>query len=81
MLKFFKNLFASPPIEEQSVFHLAKRILELEERVTALEGENENLLEALEQCDKKIDSIQFPSNPIVYNFEDRRKYDDSVKTT
>ena len=75
MIKLIKDLFAPTNKEyltNPNAFHLAEKILELQERVEILELDNIELTNALYECENRMDAKIDNIHPVIYNFHDHK---------
>ena len=72
MIKLIKDLFAPTNkeyLDNPNAFHLAEKILELQERVEILELDNIELTNALYECENRMDAKIDSIHPVVYNIQ------------
>jgi len=74
MLNLIRRFFAPSEkidLEDGNVFVFANKILELQERIEKLEGENVELTNALYECENRIEAKIDSIHPVIYNISER----------
>lgn len=74
MLNLIRRFFAPSEkidLEDGNVFVFANKILELQERVEKLEGENVELTNALYECENRMEAKIDSIHPVIYNISER----------